>query len=411
MIVLARVWQGALAVMLLALLAASPAAAHTRSQSYATWTLKGENVSVVFSAPLRELTRLPADETDGALRLEGLLAQHLIAALQVETDGHPCPMQGPPRLLRGRKDFATVEARFLCPSAPAAAYRLSNDAFFDLVTSHVNLARIFRADGSSEERIFTRATRTQRVPVSAGAEEPATATVLDFAGLGIAHILEGIDHLAFLAALMLSTSSIGRLALALTGFTLGHTVAVTASVTGVTVVSAAPVEVLIAFTILLVPLGNVVRRVASAPDFIAIVLLALAAMALVALAVGTVVPTLTFLGMALIAAAFLGLQRRGESLAVMLALTAGFGVIHGSSFAEALVPLQLDRESLAAALIGFNVGVEIGQIMVAAPVGLLAALWARRLSPPGRALAGRAIEATVFGIGFYWFTARVFGVG
>jgi hypothetical protein len=87
----------------------------------------------------------------------------------------------------------------------------------------------------------------------------------------------------------------------------------------------------------------------------------------------------------------------------------GFGLVHGIGFAGILHELALPRPALLPALLGFNVGVEIGQLMV------IVLLWpAFRLL--GRALPGagerRLTECTSAGlaaVGTFWFVGRLFG--
>src|SRR5262249_20393352 len=113
------------------------------------------------------------------------------------------------------------------------------------------------------------------------------------------------------------------------------------------------------------------------------------------------------LGIALFAGCHFALLARAERPARLRALAAfAFGLVHGLGFAGVLAGLDLPAARLLPALLGFNLGVELGQL------GFVALLW-----PPLRLLArtrwaGVAAEAgsaAVAGLGVFWFVSRAWG--
>ncbi len=87
-------------------------------------------------------------------------------------------------------------------------------------------------------------------------------------------------------------------------------------------------------------------------------------------------------------------------------ITLVFGLIHGFGFAANLLTMQLPQERLAELLVGFNLGVEVGQLTLVVGVSLLAFLLIRfRLAPP-RALVVETASAGLIGIGVFWFVQR-----
>lgn len=84
-------------------------------------------------------------------------------------------------------------------------------------------------------------------------------------------------------------------------------------------------------------------------------------------------------------------------------LAAGFGLIHGFGFASALDRLDLATGDLAAALLGYNTGVELGQIAIV----LAAAPLVRVLQRRGGAPILRGVAAAIFAAGVYWFFQRL----
>jgi hypothetical protein len=90
------------------------------------------------------------------------------------------------------------------------------------------------------------------------------------------------------------------------------------------------------------------------------------------------------------------------------AVAFAFGLVHGFGFAEVLAPLSLPRGELALALLGFNLGVEIGQLAIVAGAFFVLATLRRLSGYPRWILAlGSALIATVAAL---WFVERVFDV-
>src|SRR6185369_16487378 len=137
----------------------------------------------------------------------------------------------------------------------------------------------------------------------------------------------------------------------------------------------------------------------------AVVASALLVMAAIAMpgAVGSV----TLLGLVLFTACHLGLLAQSERPARLRALVAfAFGLIHGFAFAGVLAEMDLPRARLVPALVGFNVGVELGQLAIVA-VAWTALLAVERIAPGGRRRMAEIGSAAVCGLGFYWFVTRL----
>ena len=87
-------------------------------------------------------------------------------------------------------------------------------------------------------------------------------------------------------------------------------------------------------------------------------------------------------------------------------LAVGFGLIHGFGFANALTELELSGSSLAKALVGYNTGVELGQVAIVLVLAPLI-LWLRRQPRVGE-IAIRGAAGVIFVAGSYWFIVRAF---
>jgi hypothetical protein len=224
------------------------------------------------------------------------------------------------------------------------------------------------ADGGEQTHVLS---RTHVEILLSARDQPGTGTALaEYFPIGIAHIWQGLDHLLFVLGLMLivwrAGAGIGVLVGTVTAFTVAHSLTLAASALGGLSLPSAVVETLIALSILLLAteLARAQGRT-STPD------------------------TLTF--------------RRPWFVAFV------FGLLHGLGFAGALQELGLPEHARLLALLLFNLGVECGQLLFVAGVGLVL-LTLRR---PLHHWAPRAASAAVWvigGISAAWFLQRLPGV-
>jgi hypothetical protein len=91
-----------------------------------------------------------------------------------------------------------------------------------------------------------------------------------------------------------------------------------------------------------------------------------------------------------------------------LVVTLVFGLIHGFGFASDLLEMRLPTERLVELLVGFNLGVEVGQLtLVFALLGIVALLGRVRISLP-RPIVVDVLSSALVGLGMYWFISRNF---
>ena len=175
-----------------------------------------------------------------------------------------------------------------------------------------------------------------------------------FVVLGIKHILTGYDHILFLLTLLMLGGGLRQLLKIVTAFTVAHSVTLSLAVLNVITLPARLVESGIALSITYVAAENLWRNDRS-------------------------------------------LQRRWL-------VTFGFGLIHGLGFASILKEFHLVGANLALSLVGFNLGVEIGQVAIVttAFLGLLALR-----GVPWEAGIRRWISAGAMAAGLIWFVQRV----
>lgn len=206
-------------------------------------------------------------------------------------------------------------------------------------------------------------------PERASWEVPAAPTKLGvvrgYFALGVAHILGGIDHLLFVAGLLLLARGVSTLLLAVTGFTLGHSLTLSLAALGYVHVAIPPTEAAIALSLLFLarealqpPQGSLVRR-------------------------------------------------------FPLLVSAAFGLLHGLGFAAALGETGLPVQEIPLALLFFNLGVEAGQLAFIAAALVVVAMAIAGLRRAGLdaariGRAGQSAAAWLIGIpAAFWLWQRL----
>lgn len=215
----------------------------------------------------------------------------------------------------------------------------------DLDVSQTNaIVRIALADGRVLQSVVDR----RRPSIVVTARSPALEVARDYARLGVEHIAFGVDHLLFVFGLLLLVRGPRQLVATVTAFTLGHSATLAAAVLGYARLPSAPVEVLIALTLLYlaVELAGDAQRETWA-------------------------------------------RRRPWLMA------ASFGLLHGLGFAGALREIGLPEGDVPLALVAFNVGIELGQLAFVLVVAGVA--WGLR--PLSRRIHRRLAQAPVYGMG------------
>ncbi len=380
--------------------------AHSRSQSYSTWRIDGSRVDVVFTVSAREVTRLPSTKGKSG-DLGNSLSQHLASRLSViRADGTSCSVLAGPVALNTRPGYVGLEWTFDCDGADAV--QLRNGGFFDVAMGHVNFARIDFGGQNLTEVMFAVDTRSHIVDLTdGGSVTSGSATFSSYLVLGVKHILVGIDHIAFLIALLLLVGRPRDVILIVTGFTIGHSLTLSLAALGVVEPNIPIVESLIGFTIAIVALENV-----GASTGLTQRLGVWAAIALVVFAMGAGFggigpPWFTLLGLALFTYCYLALVGSAEqAIKLRPAITVLFGLIHGFGFASVLSEIGLPTSKLVLALFGFNLGVELGQIMVVMLLAGVSYGVARLLPRNNKSHLVDVMSAILFGLGLYWFVGR-----
>ena len=391
----------------------SSAAAHTKSLSFSQILWQGRVAEVQFTVPARDVTLLPS-----AARMPSLgaaLGPHLDTHIRVQQITAPCAQQAPFESRPAQRGYVKMTARYVCPS-DAANLTLSIDAFFNLAGGHVHFARILNAANdmggtellfTANRRAFTLSTDRDGTPIL---RHRFVQSFNNYFRHGVVHILSGLDHLAFLACLILLAPGTRRLLLAVTGFTLGHSLTLALAALKWVNPESAVVEAIIGGSIAVLAAESVLAKRGSMPMVGVGAVIVLFAMAGLSVWLGGPIPLSGWVGMMVFCAAYGALIRAGEdSHRMLFIITFAFGLFHGAGFGGLLVSIGLPQGQVFAGLLGFNLGVEVGQIAVLSAALVVALLWAKLLSKRMTRvkLTPKPITAAVLvGYGVFLFTTR-----
>ncbi len=307
----------ALACLALCVASAGPAAAHRTSLAHVSVEGSTEaEVALTLSAhDLAAALGLPVDVAAPApvallLAEPQRIAAYLDQRLALRAGDRPC-IPGATRIEETRPGEELRVIRAFSCTPDARGLTLSTRLFFDIDEGH---RAILEAGG--RQSVIDRAFTSARLSASAREAPPGLARLL---ALGIEHILFGIDHVLFLVVLLLGLPRLWPALAMVTAFTLAHSLTLALAWFGLLALPARLVETAIALSIAWVAVENLLGR---------------------------------------------GAGRRW--------LIAGlFGLVHGLGFSAALADLGLAGAGAARVLLGFNLGVEIGQLTIiaaAAPV-------------------------------------------
>jgi hypothetical protein len=387
-------------------LLAPEVAAHDRSVSYSSWTIRGRRAHVRAQLTRLEVSRFPwaaGEARDVARRL----GAHLTQRLRLVAGGEPCRVTDGPQVLEPAPGRVAAEWRLRCPAGAPLALR--GDLFAEVLPTHLHFARVRWPDGREAERVLSQRDPMWRL-AGPSTSEGAAAEQASFGGwarLGVEHVLTGADHLVFLAALLLIGGSLGQVAGVVTGFTVAHRITLGLATVGLARPDAAGIEALIGLSIALVAVENVWLLGPRRAPLPALLTGLLGIAALVGAAGHGTVPAATLAGLAVFVPCYFALLGRvARAAALRWAIAFVFGLVHGFGFAAVLIEAALPPGRLGYALLGFNLGVEAGQLAA------VAALWPLlRLAAAGgrRVLVVEAGSAAVLALGLFWFVTRAYG--
>ncbi|MGZ3180856.1 MAG: HupE/UreJ family protein [Telluria sp.] len=343
---------------LVLLLAGACTQAHVIAAGQGTIRLVDRSAFVMISVPAGALAGFD-DNHDGRIdRAEidahrGMLDMQVSALLELEADG-----------VRGDLGFSDL----LLPAgdaAPAGEIAVMRVYSWRAHPRHVSVrVHLFHADATRDGQLALRVidgAHSEAVVLSRhnpehGFFNGSLATFRSFAGAGVRHILAGPDHLLFLLTILVVAGSWRYWLAIVTAFTVAHSV--TLALTAFDIIAAPPalVEPLIAASIVYMAVDNLAR----------------------------------------------GMQAARHRLALVFA----FGLLHGMGIASALAELGINDDTRLAGLVGFNLGVEAGQLMFVGGVVVALAALRRFTLPQWQIRATQAASVAAALVGGWWLVER-----
>lgn len=382
---------------------ATAAQAHTRSESDSVWEIDGKRVDVTVTFATAEAKPLSRDGTPPS---DEVMRRYLAERVYPIAAGKRCDLDPPVEVLSAQPGFRKFDMTYRC--GDSRKLEVHSGAFSDLTPSHVNFAQIQNAGtGEFTEQLITRDRAT--VAVSGEGGELQEASFLDFVRMGVMHIFTGVDHMSFLLGLVLISRRLKDLVFVVTGFTIGHSLTLALAVTGVLRPHAEYIDALVALTIALIGAENLAVATHRAGTVAFAAAAGLLVMAAAKLAGFGDLPFLLLFGSALFTGGYLLVSGSlADAGRLRMVITVVFGLIHGFGFAANLLEMQLPTGRIAELLVGFNLGVEVGQMTLVLGVSLAVYLLARlKLSLP-RPIVVEVCSAFLIALGAYWFATRSF---
>ncbi|MDO3722826.1 HupE/UreJ family protein [Marinobacter sp. chi1] len=218
------------------------------------------------------------------------------------------------------------------------------------------LLRVEYIDGTSVTHRLTPAAPS----ITLAGQPTLLETARTYLVLGIEHILLGIDHLLFVLALLLLISNTRKLVLTITAFTIAHSITLSLASLGVIRIPVPPVEAVIALSIVFVA-AEILRAQRGEP----------------------------------------GMTHQHPWLVAF-----SFGLLHGLGFAAALGEIGLPQNAVALALVFFNVGVEVGNLLFVFAFLLLVSL-ARKASFKAGPILQKVPAYAIGSLASFWLFERV----
>ena len=245
------------------------------------------------------------------------------------------------------------------------------DLFFKNDSSHTHIATFIIDSEAKPEKVFTSSDRNWKETDKKTEEVSLFQSFQDYFDLGFNHILSGFDHLAFLLALLILNLPIKRLIIIVTGFTIGHSITLALGALDMIEPASQLVEALIGYSIVIIA----VETVASITNYHKPYNRTLIYISCLLLIFFTLFGYSKFLiglaGVSIFSYCYLSLISIHRDFSITFIVTCLFGLIHGFGFAGNLASIGLMEGRLLPAILGFNLGVEFGQILVGFILALL----------------------------------------
>lgn len=288
---------------------------------------------------------LAHDVRPGAVAMRELTAGEFAVAITPAEDGGGSLVRPTPVWPNCQAEGQRVQ----CAPGTAVQVELPNLAAHRVKV----LVTLHRLDGSWSECVLREEETSCRLDIA----PTATEVFVRYTRSGVDHFASGTDHVLFVGAILLVLGFRRKLIIAVTGFTLGHSVSLFLASRGLASLNVVVVEILIAASVVHLARESLVRQDTWTVRFPA-------------------------------------------------AVSTTFGLLHGLGFASVLREYGLPDAHQLTALAGFNVGLELAQLALIAIAAVFVAVATRLVSPPHLQRAARLLAYAIGACAAYWTLDR-----
>jgi hydrogenase/urease accessory protein HupE len=245
------------------------------------------------------------------------------------------------------RPFAVIDLTYHIEHKPEKLVVQYNMFLDDSDPSHANYATV-KLNGKQQEKVLSYESRELEI-----GEISFIQNAKQFLILGLEHIFTGYDHILFVISLLFGAKTIRHILGLVSGFTIAHSITLTLATLDIVQLPSRFVESAIALSIIYVALMNIFNQDSKHQPWLAF----------------------------------------------------GFGLIHGFGFAGILSEMRLDPTHMAGSLVSFNIGIEIGQLIIVSFVFPII-LWIKKLTfkPIKWVIPGTSVAILAFGL--VWFIQR-----
>lgn len=329
------------------------ASAHTNnSEGFSTIQVKEKSLDYQLKLDLEELGHALNKETDKKELIDHKILQNYINShikLYADSQLFEGSVGKTDIVMIKERPFAVIDLAYNIGYKPEKLVVEYNMFMDDSDPSHANFATI-KMDGKQQEKILTFESRELEI-----GEISFLQNTKQFLVRGLKHIFTGYDHILFVISLLFGAKTIRHILSLVTAFTIAHSITLALATLDIVHLPSTFVESAIALSIIYVTLINIFNQDSKHQPWLAF----------------------------------------------------GFGLIHGFGFAGILSEMRLDTNHMATSLVSFNIGIEIGQLLIVS-LAFPIILWIKKLTlkPVKWVIPGTSVAILAFGL--VWFIQRAF---
>jgi hydrogenase/urease accessory protein HupE len=247
------------------------------------------------------------------------------------------------------RPFAVINLAYNIEHKPEKLVVEYNMFLDDSDPSHANFASI-KMNGEQQEKILSFESREIEI-----GEVSFFQTTKQFIVLGLEHIFTGYDHILFVISLLIGAKTIHHIFMLVTAFTIAHSITLALATFEIILLPSRFVESAIALSIVYIALINIFNKDSKHQPWLAF----------------------------------------------------GFGLIHGFGFAGILSEMKLDPTQMATSLFSFNIGIEIGQLLIVS-IAFPIILWIKKITIKPIKWVIPSTSVAILAFGLVWFIQRAF---